>query len=46
MLMTITNNVQLKRLEEVVFTIDADAMFIVENTFNVIGSTFGKRKLY
>ncbi len=46
MLMTITNNVQLKRLEEVVFTIDADAMFIVENTFNVIGSAFGKRKLY
>ena len=46
MLMTITNNVQLKRLEEVVFTIDADAMFIVENTFNVLGSTFGKRKLY
>lgn len=46
MLMTITNNVQLKRLEEIVFTIDADAMFIVENTFTVIGSAFGKRKLY
>lgn len=46
MLMTITNNLQLKRLEEKVFTIDPDALFIVENSFNVIGSTFGKRKMY
>jgi uncharacterized membrane-anchored protein YitT (DUF2179 family) len=46
MLMTITNNLQLKRLEEKVFTIDPDALFIVENSFNVIGSNFGKRKLY
>jgi uncharacterized membrane-anchored protein YitT (DUF2179 family) len=43
-LMTITNNIQLKRLEEKVFTIDPGALFIVENTFNVLGSTFGKRK--
>ncbi len=46
MLMTITNNLQLKRLEEKVFTIDPGALFIVENSFNVIGSNFGKRKMY
>ncbi len=46
MLMTITNNLQLKRLEEKVFNIDTNALFIVENSFSVIGSSFGKRKLY
>lgn len=46
MVMTITNNLQLKRLEEKVFDIDPDALFIVENSFNVIGSNFGKRKIY
>ena len=45
-LMTVTNNIQLKRLEELVFTIDPQALFIVENTFSVLGSTFSKRKLY
>jgi uncharacterized membrane-anchored protein YitT (DUF2179 family) len=45
-LMTITNNVQQKRLEELAFKIDPEAMFIVENTFTVLGSGFGKRKLY
>lgn len=44
-LMTITNNIQLKRIEENVFTIDPNALFIVENTFNVLGSKFGKRKM-
>ncbi len=46
MLMTITNNLQLKRLEEKVFAVDPHALFIVENSFNVIGSNFGKRKMY
>ena len=46
MLMTITNNLQLKRLENKVFAIDPHALFIVENSFNVIGSNFSKRKLY
>lgn len=46
MVMTITNNLQLKRLEEKVFDIDPHALFIVENSFNVIGSNFGKRKIY
>jgi uncharacterized membrane-anchored protein YitT (DUF2179 family) len=45
-LMTVINNVQLKRLEEIVFVNDEQALFIVENTFNVIGSSFSKRKLY
>jgi uncharacterized membrane-anchored protein YitT (DUF2179 family) len=45
-LMTITNNIQLKRLEEIVFTIDPRAVFIVENTLNVIGSSFSRRKIY
>ncbi len=45
-LMVIVNNIQLKRLEEIVFTNDEYALFIVENTFNVLGSTFSKRKLY
>ncbi len=46
MLMTITNNLQLKRLEDKVFSIDPNALFIVENSFNVIGMNFSKRKLY
>ncbi|BCL61186.1 membrane protein [Desulfomarina profundi] len=46
LVMTITNNLQLKRLEEKIFTIDPNALFIVENSFNVIGSSFGKRKIY
>ncbi len=46
MVMTITNNLQLKRLEEKVFSVDQNALFIVENSFSVIGSGFGKRKIY
>ena len=45
-LMVVINNIQLKRLEEIVFTVDEHALFIIENTFNVLGSTFSKRKLY
>ena len=45
-LMTVINNIQLKRLEEVVFTIDENALFIVDNTFSVLGKTFSKRKIY
>jgi len=41
-LMTITNNIQLKRLDN----IDSDALFIVENSYDVIGSNFKKRKIY
>ncbi len=45
-LMTVTNNLQLKKVEEIVFTIDEKALFIVENSFNIIGAVFGKRKIY
>ncbi len=46
LLMVVINNIQLKRLEELVFTTDDYALFIVENTFAVIGSTFSRRKIY
>lgn len=45
-LMAITNNILLKKLEGLVFDIDENALFIVENSFSVIGSGFGRRKLY
>jgi uncharacterized membrane-anchored protein YitT (DUF2179 family) len=46
LLMTVINNIQLKRLEEIVFTHDEHALFIVENTFNVLGASFSRRKIY
>jgi len=46
MLMVVIHNIQLKRLEEIVFTADEYALFIVENTFSVLGSTFSRRKIY
>lgn len=39
-------NIQLKRLEEVVYNVDPDAFMIIENTFNVLGSGFSRRKVY
>jgi len=45
-IMAITNNIMLKRLEEVVFSMDENAIFIVENTFNVIGTGFSRRRIY
>lgn len=45
-LLTITNTIQLKKLEETVFLIDKQALFIVENSYDVIGSSFSKRKIY
>lgn len=45
-LMTVINNVQLKKLEEIAFSHDQNALFIVENTFSVLGSSFSRRKLY
>lgn len=45
-LMAIANNLQMKRLEETVFTLDEHALFIVENSYDVIGSSFRKRKIY
>ncbi|MBW2593727.1 MAG: YitT family protein [Deltaproteobacteria bacterium] len=45
-IMTVVNNYQLKRLEETVFTIDPDAFMVTENTFNVLGKGFSRRKVY
>ena len=45
-LMTVVNNIQLKKLEEITFTHDPHALFIVENTFSVLGSSFSRRKIY
>ncbi len=45
-MLTVVNNYQLKRLEETVFGIDSNAFFITENTFNVIGKGFSRRKVY
>ena len=44
--MTVVHNYQLKRLEELVFAVDPHAFVIIENTFNVLGSGFSKRKVY
>lgn len=44
-LLTVTSNVALKRLENLVFSIDPQALFIVENTFYVSGGQFA-RKIY
>lgn len=45
-LMTVINDIQLKKLEEITFTHDPQALFIVENTFSVLGSSFSRRKIY
>lgn len=45
-IMTVVHNVQLKRLEELVLTTDPNAFMIMENTFNVIGRGFSRRKVY
>lgn len=45
-ILSVVNNIQLKRLEEVIFSIDPKAFIIQENTFNVIGQGFSQRKVY
>ncbi len=45
-IMTITNNIMLKQLEQAVFSVDQSAIFIVENTFSVLGTSFTQRKIY
>ena len=44
--LTVVNNIQLKRLEEIIFSIDPEAFVIFENTLNVIGRGFSRRKVY
>lgn len=41
-LLTVTSNVALKRLENLVFSVDPRALFIVENTFYVSGGQFAR----
>lgn len=45
-ILTVVNTFQIKRIEEIAFTIDPDAFLITENTFNVLGKGFSKRKIY
>ncbi len=42
----VVNTFQIKRVEEIVFQIDPQAFVIIENTFNVLGEGFSKRKIY
>ena len=39
-ILTVTNNIMLRRLENLVFAIDDKALFIVENTCNVSGTRY------
>jgi uncharacterized membrane-anchored protein YitT (DUF2179 family) len=45
-IMTVVHNYQLKRVEEAALSIDPDAFLITENTFNVLGRGFSRRKVY
>ena len=45
-ILTVVNSYQIKRVEEIAFTVDPDAFFIMENTANVLGGGFAKRKMY
>jgi uncharacterized membrane-anchored protein YitT (DUF2179 family) len=45
-ILTVVHNFQLKRLEEAALSIDPEAFIITENTFNVLGRGFSKRKVY
>jgi len=43
---TVVNTFQIKRIEEIAFTIDSNSFLITENTFSVLGKGFSKRKVY
>ncbi|MBG0777902.1 MAG: YitT family protein [Desulfovibrionaceae bacterium] len=45
-LLCVVNNYQLKKLEGLVYSIDPNAFMVVENTFNVLGIGFSRRKVY
>ena len=45
-LLTVVHNIQLKRLEELVFKEDPNAFLIIENTHLVLGKGFSQRKQY
>jgi uncharacterized membrane-anchored protein YitT (DUF2179 family) len=45
-LLTVVHNIQLKRLEELVYQEDPQAFLIIENTHLVLGKGFSQRKQY
>ncbi|EPR43928.1 Protein of unknown function DUF2179 [Desulfovibrio sp. X2] len=45
-IMTVVNGIQVKRLEELVFTTDPQAFTIIDSTLNVLGEGFSARKKY
>ena len=45
-LLTVVHNIQLKRLEELVYNEDPNAFLIIENTHLVLGKGFSQRKQY
>ncbi|WP_461209631.1 YitT family protein [Desulfocurvus sp. DL9XJH121] len=45
-LLTVVNNIQVKRLEETIYTIDPQAFTIIGNALNVLGHRFSHRKVY
>jgi uncharacterized membrane-anchored protein YitT (DUF2179 family) len=45
-LLTVVHNIQLKRLEELVYAEDSDAFMIIDNTYLVLGKGFSQRKKY
>ncbi|QJB56777.1 YitT family protein [Pseudodesulfovibrio sp. zrk46] len=46
MVFSVTDNLRLRSLEQAVFEIDPEAIFIVENTFSVLGGNIARRKEY
>jgi len=46
MIFSITDNLRLRSLEQLVFDNDPEAIFVVENTFSVIGGSIARRKTY
>jgi uncharacterized membrane-anchored protein YitT (DUF2179 family) len=46
MVFSVTDNLRLRALEQAVMEVDPDAIFIVENTFSVVGGSIAKRKQY
>jgi uncharacterized membrane-anchored protein YitT (DUF2179 family) len=46
MVYSITDNLRLRALEEIIFAVDPDAVLVVENTFSVLGGKIAIRKEY
>ena len=46
MVYSVTDNLRLRALEQLVFSVDPDAMLVVENTFSVLGRNIARPKDY